>query len=71
MKQRNRVDQIRESLRLQQVYNVFMRYGMDMLFDRGLLGDFRRTMQEKIYDPPQPLEWALRLLQSALERKSL
>jgi ubiquinone biosynthesis protein len=56
MKQRNRVDQIRESLRLQQVYNVFMRYGMDMLFDRGLLGDFRRFMQEKIYDPPQPLE---------------
>ncbi len=41
---------------MQQVYNVFMRYGMDMLFDRGLLGDFRRTMQEKTYDPPQPLE---------------
>jgi ubiquinone biosynthesis protein len=33
-----------------------MRYGMDMLLDRGMLGDFRRTMQTWVYSPPQPLE---------------
>jgi ubiquinone biosynthesis protein len=52
---RSRVDRVRESLRLQQVYNVFLRYGVDMLLDRGGLGDYRRFMQEKIYDPPQPV----------------
>jgi ubiquinone biosynthesis protein len=50
------LDQIRESLRLQKVYNTFMRYGMDMLLDRGIIGDFRRMMQTWIYSPPEPLE---------------
>jgi ubiquinone biosynthesis protein len=54
--QRTSLDRFRENLRLQQVYNTFMRYGMDMLLDRGMLGDFRRTMQTWVYSPPQPLE---------------
>ena len=33
---RSSLDQFRESLRLQQVYNVMQRYAMDMLFDRGI-----------------------------------
>lgn len=53
MKRRTSIDSFRENLRLQQVYNVFWRYGMDSLFDKGVLGDFRRYMQEKVYDPPQ------------------
>jgi ubiquinone biosynthesis protein len=44
---------IRESLRLQQTYNVFMRYGGDAAFDRGLIGDFRRSMQQWIWQPAQ------------------
>src|SRR5262245_246268 len=54
--QRTSLDQFRENLRLQQVYNTFLRYGMDMLLDRGVLGGFRRMMQTWIYSPPQPLE---------------
>ncbi len=53
---RTRLDEFKESLRLQQVYNAFMRYGMDMLLDRGPLGDFRRTMQTWIFNPPQSLD---------------
>lgn len=55
---RSSLDTVRESLRLQQVYNVFYHYGTDILFDRGLVGDFRRRMQAWIYDLPatsQPL----------------
>jgi ubiquinone biosynthesis protein len=55
-RQRSTVDQVRESLRLQQVYNVFMRYGMDLLFDRTVLGDFRRSMQGWVYNVDHPLE---------------
>src|SRR5262245_42454150 len=54
--QRTSLDRFRENLRLQQVYNTFLRYGMDMLLDRGMLGDFRRKMQTWVYGPPQPLE---------------
>ncbi|UCG22745.1 MAG: hypothetical protein JSW55_11225, partial [Chloroflexota bacterium] len=54
--QRSTVDQVRESLRLQQVYNVFMRYGMDLLFERTVLGVFRRRMQRWVFDIPHPLE---------------
>jgi ubiquinone biosynthesis protein len=54
--QRTSLDRFRENLRLQQVYNTFMRYGMDMLLDRGMLGDFRRTMQTWVYSPLHPLE---------------
>ena len=54
--QRSTVDQVRESLRLQQVYNVFMRYGMDLLFDRTVLGNFRLSMQRWVYNIDHPLE---------------
>ncbi len=53
---RSSLDQARESLRLQQVYNVMQRYAMDMLFDRGILGTIRRTMQRWIYGPSVPEE---------------
>ena len=52
---RSRLERVRESLRLQQIYNLFLRYGMDILLDRGVLGDFRRMMQSWIYSPSQPL----------------
>ncbi|MCB0164207.1 MAG: AarF/ABC1/UbiB kinase family protein [Anaerolineae bacterium] len=55
MKTSSSLDRFRESLRLQQVFNTFVRYGMDVLLDRGLIGDFRRFMQNWVYDPPQPL----------------
>jgi ubiquinone biosynthesis protein len=48
--------QVRENLRLQQVYNVLLRYSMDMLFDQGIVGSFRRRMQQWIYKPEQPIE---------------
>ena len=42
---RTRLDRVRESLRLQQVYNVFLRYGWDLAFQRWkLLGGLRRRM---------------------------
>lgn len=56
MRQRSGLDNARESLRLQQVYNTFTRYSADMLLDGGRLGDFRRRMQEIIYQPGVPVE---------------
>lgn len=50
------MDQARESLRLQQIYNTITRYGLDMVFDRGLMGRFRRRMQRFIYKPGAPIE---------------
>ncbi|MCB0193901.1 MAG: AarF/ABC1/UbiB kinase family protein [Anaerolineae bacterium] len=55
MRTSSSLDRFRESLRLQQVFNTFVRYSMDVLLDRGLIGDFRRFMQNWVYDPPQPL----------------
>ena len=43
------IDQARESLRLQQIYNTISSYGLDMALDRGALGVFRRRMQGFIY----------------------
>ena len=50
------LDQVRESLRLQQVYNTITSYALDMALDRGLLGDFRRRMQSLIYPAPTAVE---------------
>jgi ubiquinone biosynthesis protein len=55
MKKRSRVEQIRESIRLQKVYSTMMRYGMDIFLDRGILGDFRRFNQQWIHNPPVPV----------------
>jgi ubiquinone biosynthesis protein len=43
---RERID---ERLRMLQVYDVFLRYGADGAFDRGVLGDFRRFIQSRLY----------------------
>lgn len=42
---RERID---ERLRMLQVYDVFLRYGADGAFDRGVLGDFRRFIQSRL-----------------------
>lgn len=50
------LDQARENLRLQQIYNTITGYFLDMAFDRGSLGRFRRRMQRFIYRPEKPIE---------------
>lgn len=50
------LDQVRESLRLQQIYNTISSYALDIVMDRGMLGDFRRRMQEFVYQPDTPVE---------------
>jgi len=54
---RSTVDKARENLRLQQVYNVFLRYGMDDLFNRwGPISDFRHHMQKWVWKLPSEVE---------------
>jgi ubiquinone biosynthesis protein len=54
---RSTLDRIREGIRLQQVFNVFARYGWDSLFPRwGLLNSFRLRMQRWIWQLPDDLE---------------
>jgi ubiquinone biosynthesis protein len=51
---RTRLDSVRESLRLQQVYNVFLRYGWDLAFQRWrLLGSLRHSMQRWVWRLPE------------------
>lgn len=50
------IDQARESLRLQQIYNTISSYGLDIVMDRGGLGEFRRRMQSFIYQPGDMVE---------------
>ena len=51
---RTNIDKVRESLRLQQVYNVFLRYGWDSAIQSlGPINDFRRKMQKWIWDLPE------------------
>ena len=38
-----------ENLRIQQVYQIFWRYGLDIAFDKMPFADFRRTMQNRFY----------------------
>ena len=42
-------ERIGERLRLLQIYEIFLRYGSDALFDRGMLGDSRRALQGWFY----------------------
>jgi ubiquinone biosynthesis protein len=50
---RTRIDSVRENLRLQQVYNVFLRYGWDLAFHRWkLLGSLRHSMQRWVWQLP-------------------
>jgi ubiquinone biosynthesis protein len=51
---RTTLDKIRENTRLQKVYNTFLRYGYDTLFDRWeLLADFRHRMQRWVWHLPE------------------
>ncbi len=51
---RSNIDKVRESLRLQQVYNVFLRYGWDSAIQSwGPINTFRRKMQKWIWDLPE------------------
>jgi ubiquinone biosynthesis protein len=57
MAETSTIDSVRESLRLQQVYNVFVRYGLDILFSRfGMVDGWRRQMQDWVWDVPDNLE---------------
>jgi ubiquinone biosynthesis protein len=42
-------ERVNERLRLLQIYEVFLRYGSDALFDRGIVGDLRRPLQGWFY----------------------
>ena len=51
------IDTLRENLRLQQVYSVMLRYGLDIGFSRlGLLGRMRKSMQAWVWNLPADLE---------------
>jgi len=51
---RSRLDRVRESLRLQQIYNIFLRYGWDLVFQRWrTLGGFRHRMQYWVWQLPE------------------
>ncbi|MEA3337357.1 MAG: AarF/UbiB family protein [Chloroflexota bacterium] len=51
------LDQARENLRLQQVYNLFLRYGWELLFDRWpVLVGFHSRMQRWLWHLPDDLE---------------
>jgi ubiquinone biosynthesis protein len=57
MEQTSTLDAIRENLRLQQIYNVMLRYGLDMLFGRfGTIGAMRLQMQRWVWNLPDNLE---------------
>ena len=57
MEQASGLDAFRENLRLQQVYSVFLRYGLDIILDRpGFLGSLRQSMQAWVWDLPKDLE---------------
>jgi ubiquinone biosynthesis protein len=52
------VDKIRENLRLQQIYNVFLRYGLDVAFDRfPTIAAMRHSMQRWVWNLPPDLEY--------------
>jgi len=46
MEQASTIDKVRENLRLQQVYNIFVRYGLDIAFERfPTIAALRHSMQ--------------------------
>ncbi len=53
---RSSIDRVRESFRLQQIYNVFLRYGGDMLISRyGIINGFHDGLQRWIWQLPSDL----------------
>lgn len=54
---RTSLDRMREDLRLQQVYNTLMRYGMDTVLERTpYVGGFRRALQTWVWRLPKDWE---------------
>ena len=55
---RSTLDKVRENVRLQQVYNILLYYGWDMMLSEhwGLLGDFHHAMQAWVWDLPRDME---------------
>jgi ubiquinone biosynthesis protein len=54
---RTSLDRMREDLRLQQVYNTLMRYGMDAVLERTpYVGGFRRALQTWVWRLPKGWE---------------
>jgi ubiquinone biosynthesis protein len=57
MQQASTIDKLRENLRLQQVYNVFLRYGLDIAFERfSTIAALRQSMQRWVWNLPEDLE---------------
>jgi ubiquinone biosynthesis protein len=57
MQQASTIDKVRENLRLQQVYNVFLRYGLDIAFERfPTVAVLRTRMQRWVWNLPEDLE---------------
>ena len=55
MTQTTTLERFRERQRTVQVYDVFVRHGLDFAFGRGILGAFRRRMQTLLHRPPFPV----------------
>jgi ubiquinone biosynthesis protein len=55
---RTSIDKVRENLRLQQMYNILLHYGYDMMLSErwGLLGDFHHAMQTWVWDLPGDMQ---------------
>jgi ubiquinone biosynthesis protein len=55
---RSTLDKVRENVRLQQVYNIMLHYGWDMMLSErwGLLGDFHHAMQAWVWNLPDDME---------------
>ena len=57
MEQASSLDKVRENLRLQQVYNIFVRYGLDIMFERfPTVATMRHSMQRWVWNLPPDLE---------------
>jgi ubiquinone biosynthesis protein len=49
------LERFRSRKRVLQIYDVFVHYGTDFMFDRGLIGATRRRMQQLLHRPPYRL----------------
>ena len=55
MTQTTTLERFHERQRTVQIYDVFVRHGLDFVFGRGILGAFRRRMQTLLHRPPFPV----------------
>jgi ubiquinone biosynthesis protein len=54
MKQKSRLEEGRETLRLRESYNIIATYALDFLLGRGLIRRTRTAFLEKLYGVPRP-----------------